>query len=102
LIELPKLLWIFIYFCAEFGASRVNLGLIGVAPAKSAVGDQDINFKELTKLAEDIRVPSLEGSKSRSFSEIFINMGNKNHKQAEEIFKQSGADKYLETISRYK
>jgi tetratricopeptide (TPR) repeat protein len=70
---------------SDLGVSILNLAMIGAALAKSAMGDQNINLKELTKLADDIRMPVYEGCKSRFLSEILINISNENHKHAEEL-----------------
>ena len=48
-------------------------------------GGSHIDFKELTRLADDIKIPVLEGWKSRFLSEILVNMGNGNQKEAEEL-----------------
>ena len=57
--------------------------------AKSAMGDQISNFQELTKLADDIKIPILEGWKLRFLSQILINMGKENYKQAEELIQKA-------------
>ena len=74
---------------SDLGVSILNLAMIGAALAKSAMGDQIINFEELTTLADDINMPSYEGCKSRFLSETLINMGNENHKEAEELIQKA-------------
>ena len=72
-----------------FGVSLINLGLIGAAMAQSAMRGQNINFKALTKLANTIKSPSFEGWKLRFLSQILINIGKENYKQAEELIQKA-------------
>jgi len=74
---------------SDLGASLLNLGLIGAAMAKSAMGDQNIDFQRLTKLADDIKMPAYEGCKSRFLSAILINMGSENQSKAQELIQKA-------------
>jgi len=71
------------------GISYINFVLISAARTKSAMGGHNVNFKELTKLADAIKIPVLEGFKSRFLSEVLINMGNKNQNEAEELIQKA-------------